>query len=307
MAKVNKELLSYIGNIIFLEKSVYTQEQIIADMEEKMEELGLDRYIEIPLKEHAKAEFPMAMLGAIAGCIIGFVWGFAAYTSLSDMFFLKPFMGIVIGAIIGICIDISFISNEDKRLNNEYEMKLEEYCKKKDENAERIKMELIEKDRMYELYSELYDQYESTIELLNSYYDKNIIYPKYRDLVALCTIYEYLVSGRCLTLEGRNGAYNKYDIEDKLGQILSKLDIVIEKLDEIMHTQHILYRAITESNQMVQQLIEQSNRQIQLAEYNLENSAISAYCAQQQLEENKQMKWLVHHDAWCIQNNVNII
>ena len=58
----------------------------------------------------------------------------------------------------------------------------------------------------------VYDQYESTIELLNNYYDKNIIYPKYRDLVALCMIYEYLVSGRCLTLEGRNGAYNKYDI-----------------------------------------------------------------------------------------------
>ena len=41
-------------------------------------------------------------------------------------------------------------------------------------------------------------------------YDENIIFPKYRELVAVSAINEYLLSGRCETLEGENSAYNLY-------------------------------------------------------------------------------------------------
>ena len=43
---------------------------------------------------------------------------------------------------------------------------------------------------------------------LQKHYEQNVIFPKYRNLVAITTINEYLMSGRCYELEGPNGAYN---------------------------------------------------------------------------------------------------
>lgn len=76
---------------------------------------------------------------------------------------------------------------------------------------------------------------------LSKLYATDVIYPKYRSMAAVCTIYEYLASGRCQELEGPNGAYNLYESELRQEMIIDKLDIVIENLENIQRNQYQLY------------------------------------------------------------------
>lgn len=60
-----------------------------------------------------------------------------------------------------------------------------------------------------------------TKQLLRKLYSADVVYPKYRNMVAMCTIYEYLASGRCETLDGAQGAYNLYEAEIRQNIVIS--------------------------------------------------------------------------------------
>ena len=79
-------------------------------------------------------------------------------------------------------------------------------------------------------------------QTLQKLYDFNIIYPKYRNMVAVCTICEYLESGRCTELEGPNGAYNLYEAELRQNLIIGQLENVITNLQIIQNNQFQLYK-----------------------------------------------------------------
>ena len=67
---------------------------------------------------------------------------------------------------------------------------------------------------------------------LEKMYSSNIIYKKYRSIVPMFMICEYLESNRCTKLEGHDGAYNMYEQELRANIIIDRLDIIIYKLDE---------------------------------------------------------------------------
>lgn len=71
----------------------------------------------------------------------------------------------------------------------------------------------------------------------NELYSYNIVFEKYRNIVALSTFYEYLMAGRCETLDGVNGAYNIYENE-------LRLNTIITKLDEIKENQFVIYNKL---------------------------------------------------------------
>lgn len=85
---------------------------------------------------------------------------------------------------------------------------------------------------------------EKSQEHLQTVYNKNILFPKYRNLVAMCSLYEYICAGRCSTLEGHEGAYNLYETEMRLDQIITRLDKVIANLGAIRENQFMLFSAI---------------------------------------------------------------
>lgn len=90
---------------------------------------------------------------------------------------------------------------------------------------------------------------------LEEYYSNNIIFPKYRNLVALSSISEYLQSGRCSKLEGADGAYNMYEAEIRQNRIIEQLSLVIERLDQIRNTQYYLYTSVEAANQKADSII----------------------------------------------------
>ena len=93
-----------------------------------------------------------------------------------------------------------------------------------------------------------------TESLLKKYYAIGVIYPKYQSLVYICSIYEYLDSGRCDTLVGPHGAYNMLEEDIKFARVLDKLDVIAQNLEEIKENQRELYYAIRETNSNIREL-----------------------------------------------------
>jgi hypothetical protein len=89
---------------------------------------------------------------------------------------------------------------------------------------------------------------------LGELYAKDIIFGKYRRFVAVASFYEYIMSGRCDSLEGRDGAYNLYESELRQNIIIGKLDEAVGRLEEIRDAQYVLYAAIQESNRISREI-----------------------------------------------------
>lgn len=86
------------------------------------------------------------------------------------------------------------------------------------------------------------------------YYAQDVIYPKYRNIVAIASFNDYIMSGRCDSLFGANGAYDKYEMDCRADLIISKLSEVVSSLDAIKEGQYMLYSQITEVNKGLSRL-----------------------------------------------------
>ena len=92
--------------------------------------------------------------------------------------------------------------------------------------------------------SSLEEALKKNFEVRNELYSYNVIFDKYRNLIAISSFYEYLMAGRCDSLEGVNGAYNIYESESRMDAIITKLDEIEVKLDEIKATQFMIYNKL---------------------------------------------------------------
>lgn len=156
----------------------------------------------------------------------------------------------------------------------------------------RVAQELAEKEHLQELLASLRQRYSETTATLQQYYDLDIIFPKYRNMTAMCSIYEYYLSGRCDSLMGHEGAYNILECEIRFGVIFTKLDDIMSKLDEIKTNQSILYDAIESGNKLTNKLIDASIQQARQLEFVAEKTELAAYNAQRAANEANQIKWI---------------
>jgi len=89
---------------------------------------------------------------------------------------------------------------------------------------------------------------------LQKIYDEDIIFPKYRNLPMVCSLYEYICSERCDKLVGNNGAYNILEVEIRMDRLISQMDLVIAHLEQIQRNQFMLYSALQECNRRSMQI-----------------------------------------------------
>ena len=111
---------------------------------------------------------------------------------------------------------------------------------------------------------------------LKQLYDVNIIYPKYRNLIAIATIYEYFASGRCTELEGPNGAYNLYENELRANIIIGSLGQIISDLQQIKNGQFALYQELQNSNREITRLLYNISDNTQMTSYHAKVAAAAA-------------------------------
>lgn len=95
---------------------------------------------------------------------------------------------------------------------------------------------------------------EKTETLLDQFYGLDIIHQSYRNIVPIASFAHYLSTGICNELEGPNGCYRLYESEALQKVIITKLDQVIDRLDELNERQYELKKALLDSNAKVERL-----------------------------------------------------
>ena len=302
------DLLKYVKGIYELEKSVYMQDSFLEMLYAQQEELtswsseslidintkpGGDRRMD-NIRQEASfkygAEDTAAGLAFLAAVVIFIL---IIINSVNHGFLGSLIGDVLVGGIIGsfvmfavyyIVYFILFII-----INPIIKRKENKVIKQKTENVNAgiiKKNEIQEKEVTRRLESlnaqieESEDSLEDTEDILSDFYDKNIIYEKYRNLYAISSICEYLESGRCEKLTGANGAYNLYESELRQGIIINQLDEIISELEEIKRNQLLLYGAIMETKKTVERLSNVTTNAIGKLEQLKDNTEICAYNSQ---------------------------
>lgn len=169
-------------------------------------------------------------------------------------------------AVLGI-LAAFFIGNAKMEQNQKYCEDVIEMKKRKEQAGAVLAQVQFSKSQLKETYKKCQLN-------LQKLYELNVITPKYRELVPCAMFLEYLSTGRTHSLEavqGDMGAYNLY--EDELYK-----KIIINKLDQVLENQKLLYQELRKINTNVEQLcgsverIESSVNQIR------KNTQISAWC-----------------------------
>ena len=229
----NSELLSYVKQVMDLETSVYTNQRLEDGWINSLEECGakLPNKPKKPKKETVpippfKPTTPTLdkkpMLTTVIECGFGILLIIIGILLFADGGF--SIVGGFGSLLLGIPLTITGAKHPGvvKKIADKYAADMEEYNKEMDAYNKRsaeAEAEWQRQEQIYQSDKEKYDQelgeygnacYQSMQyiheagwmlkDALENLYDVNIIYPKYRNLVAVTTIYEYLASGRCDTL-----------------------------------------------------------------------------------------------------------
>lgn len=114
---------------------------------------------------------------------------------------------------------------------------------------------------------------------LDELYARDVIFEKYRYMVAMTSMYEYFASGRVSALTGHDGAYNLFESELRQNIIICELNTINRNLETIKSNQYILYSAIKKGNEMMESMMESvrdiSNTVTKIAD----TSEIMTYCS----------------------------
>lgn len=134
----------------------------------------------------------------------------------------------------------------------------------------------------------------------NELYSFNIIFSKYHNPVALSAFYEYLMAGRCTSLEGADGAYNIYEQEIRADRIIDQLGEVITQLEEIKSNQYMIYQELRTVNQNLDRLNQTTaaiSESIQDIEKSVDtiayNSAVTAHYTKMNAELTNALGYMV--------------
>ena len=289
-----ERLIQYIQDAIMLETDVATQTQLIeqskADMATREPVLRKQRELKaVRIKEPPSFWTNGTILSSIFSVGL-FIFGMPFLGSgLVDSAKNVTFVSWCIAALLLCYVARAYYlyEKENRKLAEENEKKRQQYIEAQE--SLRIVNEQLQKEYVIE-YNEWLQSGNSLIDsmttplnqtqnLLARFYADETIYPKYRTLPALTSIYEYFITGRCDELTGPHGAYNLYEDELRKDTVISQLNTVIENLEQIKNNQYMLYqqvKAIQQNTAVIASELQQiKGYTIQIAEL----SALNAYYA----------------------------
>ena len=140
---------------------------------------------------------------------------------------------------------IKVIKEHNKNEKIAFERRTEELEKENAENEKRYYQSHIEWRKLREeIDKKLETPHRQSLNIRKKFYARDVIYPKYQNLPALTSIYEYFITGRCEELTGPHGAYNMYEDEMRKDTVISQLSTVIANLEQIKQNQYMLYQQV---------------------------------------------------------------
>lgn len=158
-----------------------------------------------------------------------------------------------------------------------------------------LAVSMVEESVLSEKQEEISTALQEAKKNLLDIYSKNILPAKYRSLNAVATLYEYLETGRCNTIEGHGGIYDTYETDLQRGMIIETLTDIRDSMYRIEANQQLLYRELQQANRTLSSInsslveIEKTNAEI------AKNTSISAVANQQTAASARWMAW----NAWA--------
>lgn len=147
--------------------------------------------------------------------------------------------------------------------------------------------------------NQMYAPLGETKKTLQKLYELDILFPKYRNIVAVSTMYEYFASGRVSELEGAGGAYNLYEAELRQNLIINKMDVIIHKLEDIKANQYSLYTELQKTNKTldgissdVKKIVNNTETIANNTEAIAEVSHITAHCSMITAQNSEALKYI---------------
>lgn len=289
------DLKAYTTRAKELESAIYTQKRLMSSQETIIKEQHpkapqkkqitppekpktINNEVELIAQGEGVVWF-ISVLAAFAG-VLGLIAFFAWASSGFNGFGLPIFVGLIFGAI-GVFMIVHLVNeykervemnNNQQRWSNEAQEKypalLEQYHRDVVEANENYQKALsgynINVSRHNQRYTETMNKHNSALSTLENaleqLYSENVIFPKYRNLVAITAINEYLLSGRCDKLEGPDGAYNLYEMELRQNIIIAQLSSIIDNLEQIRSNQYSLYEELQKSNYTINEILSETRR-----------------------------------------------
>lgn len=317
---VTKDLSLYLHRIFDLETSLFQQKMILSNLSHEKENVKVGEYKEVGKTASKKigGELWLCFSVHLVWFIIATFWYSLAsdspenhtsgqmedliYTTLlSVLHFIgdindallsrglnQELVFILIVFIFPCGVDILIIFNSILKYNK-YVQKMKQYNNyvlHHNQGVSALRKSV--KDKIIYKMHQIEKYCLETENVLEKMYSINIIYPKYQNLVAVGMFCEYFDSGRCVTLEGHEGAYNIYENEIRQNIIISKLDDIIYKLDSIERNQYFVYQAIQNSNKTIKKISKELLSQIDRIE---ENQYLNSYYSKVAAKNTEFLAW----------------
>lgn len=250
-----QKLLDYIKTAIDVETDIETQNQISAEYQTWIaakepilikKEPQKPAYLDESGNDKGVAGFGIGM-----GILMG-IGGFLSMVAMPESLILIIFGLIVVAVSIWMikmgADGIKYIKEIKEHNKNEriaFERRNEELERENEKNEKRYYQDHAEWQKLREKIDEkLETPHRQSLNIRKKFYARDVIYPKYQNLPALTSIYEYFITGRCEELTGPHGAYNMYEDEMRKDTVISQLSTVIANLEQIKQNQYMLYQQV---------------------------------------------------------------
>ncbi len=296
---------------IYSRKSSIQHSQLSAQTQLSTLDYDFEQYIkqdQSQLLQYKKNEKKWLSV-ALVWLIFSFIVAFFSVSLIMD--FQDPLYAIIITAIATVCCFLFgfFIGpialyqhSKNKKKYNKLKQSInnQDNIKEKKQNtltsqsiqarenlATIVKEEEIIEKRQDEIFKELT---KAKRQLANLYSD-NSLPIKYRNISAIATMYEYLETGRCNTIQGHGGIYDTYEVERIALEQLAQMVIMNQTLQKIEDNQRYICRELRQANQTLSH-IKSSLKEIAITNEEIaKNTAISAVASQQIATTTNWLAW----------------
>lgn len=305
-----EELKQYVKMIYDLETSLFQQETLIKKLKKDCSSQVPDapEAPQLPGKLSERKKTSLTFWGmlvlAIALIVLPFILKVGIGWKLLIGFFSITFAIIILFPAFGVVGPDIGTSKTEAEETAEYNSNLKKYNKELDAYHRRV----YQLEQVRQSLSPLQKKQAETRQLLYDAYNVGTIHPKYRNFVAISSIYEYLDTGRCVALTGYEGAYNCYENDCKANLIISLLTEILANLRQIKENQFMLYQAIERSNELTKQVYQgiqelrfdrEKIEQLGMKLENLErNTAAANYIAELTRKELEYRNYLSHGSTY---------
>ena len=260
-----EDLTEYINILADMENGIYIQKRILKMLKTKASKLCVPMQFKEPVKPSASGMFDLSkntlsLIGIVVFVCIVF-WAGIHVDHMSFFLAILCLFGALVCPFIFIGVLIDTINKNKKNntiqasFNKElitYNQNLSNYNDLVAKDQKRIDEERKQLDFLNKEISSAEKSIHESSAKLRKMYEIGIVFPKYRNMVMINTISEYLQAGRCSELKGPDGAYNILENEIRLNHIAVTLEEAVSKLEEIKNNQYMIYSAIREGNQTLQ-------------------------------------------------------